>query len=174
MTMIENEVMDRRERARAALAEKPDGVIEAIAEKAGATPADVLGVLPGGTAVSVSADRFDEIWNALAAWGDVLLIVHTADIVLEVVGSLPAGTEGHGFFNIHGDSPIGGHIRKDRCISIAFVDRMFHGRRSLSVWFMNADGYAMFKIFVRRDESKALLIAQTAQFETLRAAFVDK
>lgn len=157
------------ERARAALAEKPDGIVEAIAAKANATPAEVLSVLPEGAARIVPASEFENIWQQLGTWGEVLMIVHTEDIVLEVVGSLPAGSEGHGWFNIHGDSPIGGHIRKERCASIAFVDRMFHGRRSCSVWFMNGEGSAMFKIFVRRDEAKELIAAQLESFSALAA-----
>lgn len=163
---------ERRERAIAALAEKPDGVIEQIAAKAEVTPAEVLSVLPEGAAVVVPAQQWERIWTDLSSWGEILMIVHTEDIVLEVEGRLPNGSEGHGWFNIHGDSPIGGHIRKERCVSIAFVDRGFHGRRSCSVWFMNADGKAMFKVFVRRDKERNLLDEQVKRFETLRAALV--
>ncbi len=163
---------ERRERAIAALAEKPDGVIEQIAAKAEVTPAEVLSVLPEGAAVVVPAQQWERIWTDLSSWGEILMIVHTEDIVLEVEGRLPEGSEGHGWFNIHGDSPIGGHIRKERCVSIAFVDRGFHGRRSCSVWFMNADGKAMFKVFVRRDKERSLLDEQVKRFETLRAALV--
>jgi putative heme utilization carrier protein HutX len=158
------------ERARAALAEKPDGVIEQIAAQAEVSPADVLAVLPEGAAVLVAAERWDQVWNDMTGWGEILMIVHTDDIVLEVNGALVEGSEGHGWFNIHGDSPIGGHIRKDRCVSIAFVDRGFHGRRSCSVWFLNGDGKAMFKVFVRRDKERALIEEQVARFETLRTA----
>ena len=161
------------ERARAALAEKPDGVVEAIAATAGVTPADVLAVLPHGAAVSAPAERFIDIWNELRSWGEVLMIVQTPDIVFEVPGHLPEGTEGHGWFNIHGDSPIGGHIKKDNCATITFVDRAFHGRRSLSVWFMNAGGSAMFKLFVRRDENKELLANQLSKFEALRDSLLS-
>ncbi len=159
---------ERTERARAALAEKPDGVVEAIAAQADVTPAEVLAVLPAGAAVLTSSDQFLPVWQDMTGWGDVLMIVHTDDIVLEVQGALPEGSEGHGWFNIHGDSPIGGHIRKERCASIAFVDRGFHGRRSCSVWFMNGEGRAMFKVFVRRDAEKALLVDQLQRFEALR------
>ncbi len=161
------------QRARAALAEKPDGVVEAIATTAGVTPADVLAVLPHGAAVSAPAERFIDIWNELRSWGEVLMIVQTPDIVFEVPGHLPEGTEGHGWFNIHGDSPIGGHIKKDNCATITFVDRAFHGRRSLSIWFMNASGSAMFKLFVRRDENKELLANQLSKFEALRDSFLS-
>ncbi len=159
---------ERRERALAALAEKPDGVIEQIAAKAEVTPAEVLAILPEGAAVVVPSEKWEPIWKDLTSWGEILMIVHTEDIVLEVEGQLPEGSEGHGWFNIHGDSPIGGHIRKERCVSIAFVDRGFHGRRSCSVWFMNADGKAMFKVFVRRDKERNLLEDQVARFEALR------
>lgn len=163
----------RRERAIVALAEKPDGVVEAIAAKAEVTPAEILDLLPRGAAVSATAENFATIWTALRSWGEILMIVQTPDIVLEVPGHLPEGSEGHGWFNIHGDSPIGGHIRKDNCAAITFVDRAFHGRRSLSVWFMNAGGSAMFKIFVRRDENKELLADQVTKFEALRDGFVN-
>ncbi|KPF47045.1 heme utilization cystosolic carrier protein HutX [Rhizobium sp. AAP43] len=159
------------ERARAALAEKPDGVVEQIAAKAGVSPADILAILPEGAAITVPADKWAQIWSDLSTWGDILMIVHTEDIVLEVEGRLPDGSEGHGWFNIHGDSPIGGHIRTDRCVSIVFVDRGFHGRRSCSVWFMNGEGRAMFKVFVRRDEARALIEPQVERFEALRAQF---
>ena len=46
----------------------------------------------------------------VTTWGEILFIVHTADIVLECAGTLPPGSFGHGYFNMHGDSPIGGHI----------------------------------------------------------------
>jgi putative heme utilization carrier protein HutX len=163
---------ERRQRALAALAEKPDGVIEQIAAKADVTPAEVLAILPEGAAILVPSERWEPIWKDLTSWGDILMIVHTEDIVLEVEGSLPEGSEGHGWFNIHGDSPIGGHIRKERCVSIAFVDRGFHGRRSCSVWFMNAEGRAMFKVFVRRDKERNLLEDQVSRFEALRQAIV--
>jgi len=159
---------DRRERALAALAEKPDGVVEAIAGKAEVTPAEILEILPKGAAVIAGKEHFLDIWAEMTSWGEVLFIVHTEDIVLEAEGSLPAGSEAHGWFNIHGDSPIGGHIKKDNCASVTFVDRAFHGRRSCSVWFMNEKGSAMFKVFVRRDENRELIAGQLVKFEALR------
>jgi putative heme utilization carrier protein HutX len=161
----------RRDRAMAALAEKPDGVIEAIAGNAGVTPAEILEILPIGAAVIAASHHFLDIWSEVTTWGEVLFIVHSEDIVLEVEGRLPMGFEGHGWFNIHGDNPIGGHIRKDHCASVIFVDRAFHGRRSCSIWFMNQKGSAMFKIFVRRDENRELIGEQLDRFEALRGRY---
>jgi putative heme utilization carrier protein HutX len=163
---------DRRERALAALAEKPDGIVEAIATTADVTVAEILEILPQGSAVIAGKEHFLDIWAEMASWGIVLFLVHTEDVVAEIDGVLPMGSEGHGWFNIHGDSPIGGHIRKDNCASITFVDRAFHGRRSCSVWFMNAKGAAMFKVFVKRDENRELVVEQLAKFEALRDRYL--
>ncbi len=162
---------DRRERALAALAEKPDGIVESIAAAADVTTAEILEILPEGSAVIAPKESFLDIWNELTTWGIVLFLVHTEDVVAEIDGELPVGSEGHGWFNIHSDSPIGGHIKKDNCASITFVDRAFHGRRSCSVWFMNAKGAPMFKVFVKRDEARELLPEQLAKFEALRAKY---
>lgn len=171
MNAVSEITADRRERALAALAEKPDGIVESIAATADVTPAEILEILPEGSAVIAAKESFLDIWNELTTWGIVLFLVHTEDVVAEIDGELPAGSEGHGWFNIHGDSPIGGHIKKDNCASITFVDRAFHGRRSCSIWFMNAKGAPMFKIFVKRDEARELLPEQLAKFEALRASY---
>jgi heme iron utilization protein len=172
MNAVSEITADRRERALAALAEKPDGIVESIAAAADVTPAEILEILPEGSAVIAPKEGFLDIWNELTTWGIVLFLVHTEDVVAEIDGELPVGSEGHGWFNIHGDSPIGGHIKRDNCASITFVDRAFHGRRSCSVWFMNGKGAPMFKVFVRRDEARELLADQLAKFEALRAHYV--
>ncbi len=163
---------DRLATVRAKLAEKPDGVVEAIAREAGVPTQLVLEALPPETRVFVAAEQFEPLWQSLATWGDVLFIVHTADIVLECQGSLPIGSFGAGYYNIHGDSPIGGHIKAGNCRAIYLVDRMFHGRRSCSVQFFNGDGEAMFKVFVKRDKARELVSAQLIQFEALKAPYI--
>jgi putative heme utilization carrier protein HutX len=168
MNAISEITPDRRERALAALAANPDGIVESIATEAGITTAEILEMLPKGSAVIAPRQAFDEIWTELTTWGVVLFLVHTDDVVAEIDGTLPAGSESHGWFNIHGDSPIGGHIKKDHCASITIVDRAFHGRRSCSIWFMNDKGAPMFKVFVKRDEARELLAGQLAKFEALR------
>jgi hypothetical protein len=49
-----------------------------------------------------------------------------------------------------------------------FCRSPFFGRRSCSLQFINLDGGAMFKVFVRRDEKRELLPDQLARFERLR------
>lgn len=173
MTTAEVASRDPIEHARALLAAKPDGLIEAIAREAGVSTRTVLELLPAGQRLFVAPERFEALWQELASWGTVLFLMHTPDIVLEVEGALPVGSFGHGYYNIHGDSPIGGHIKAENCRAIYLVDRATaQGRRACSVQFFSASGEVMFKIFVRRDASRALLPDQLNRFEALKASFV--
>lgn len=154
---------------RAELAAKPEGVLETIARAHDVPLKAVVDCLDSAQAVAVSGTLFHTVWSELAAWGEVMFIVHSRDGVFEIKGALPPGSEGRGYFNIHGDGPIGGHLRAERCRAIYFVDRPFFGRRSCSVQFFNPEGETMFKVFVRRDAARELDAGQLARFEALRA-----
>lgn len=157
---------DMTERLRQAIAAEQGGVLEEIARREGASYREVLDALPAGQAIAKPGAAFETVWSGLAAWpGEITFIVHTADGVFETRGSIPPGAFGRGFFNIHGETPIGGHIRAERCAAIYFVDRPFFGRRSCSVQFVNRDGDAMFKIFVGRDAARELDPRQVSLFE---------
>ncbi|WP_349369098.1 heme utilization cystosolic carrier protein HutX [Salinarimonas sp.] len=156
------------EAIRETLAERPDGVLERVAEAHGAPLQTVVEALPEPERVFVPGERFAEIWASLGTWGEVLFLMHARTVVLEVVGRLAPGTVARGWFNVHGDSPIGGHIRADLCRAIYLVDRPFHGRRSCSVQFFDEAGGSMFKAFVRRGPDRTLDPAQLAAFEALR------
>lgn len=152
------------------LAANPDGILEDIARTYCVSTLDVVRALPPEHRVIVMGDRLETILEAVSGWGPILFIVHTDDLVLECEGRVPPGSFGRGYFNIHGDSPIGGHIRASRCQEIAFVSRPFMGRPSRSIQFFNYDGGSMFKIFVRRDGDRNLDAEQVAKFDRLRAA----
>ncbi len=160
---------DRRPSLQERLARNPDGILEQLAREWGLSTFDVVRELPAENRTIVSGERFAEIMQEITGWGEILLIVHTADIVLECKGVLPPGAFGRGYFNLHGESPIGGHIRTENCKHIAFVSRPFMGRPSRSVQFFNAAGEAMFKVFVRRDEARNLIAEQVEAFDRLRA-----
>jgi heme iron utilization protein len=149
---------------------KPDGILETIAAAHGVPLQTVLDQLPPGLAVQVDGSLFETAWSDMTGWGEITFIVHTRDGVFESKGRLPPGSPGGGYFNVHGDSPISGHLKADRCRSVYFVDRPFFGKRSCSVQFINGDGEAMFKIFVGRNEDRSLRADQVARFEALRGA----
>jgi len=160
--------------ARPSLAERaassPGDLLEQIAREYAVSTFDVVRSLPPAQATLAPGEVFADIMQDIATWGDVLFLVHNADLVLECTGALPPGSFGHGYFNIHGDSPIGGHIKADNCKSIAFVVRGLK-RIGMSIQFYNAAGEAMFKIFVRRDAARELVPEQVQRFQALRSRY---
>jgi hypothetical protein len=155
------------------LAKNPDGIVERIAREYGVSTLAVVEALPPAHRTLVKGEHFADVMKDLESWGEVLFIVHTPDIVLECAGKIPSGTFGRGYYNIHGDSPIGGHIRAEACARIVFLARPFMGRQSCSVQFFNGDGEAMFKVFVRRDEKREMLADQVAKFEAMRSKYAS-
>jgi putative heme utilization carrier protein HutX len=151
------------------LAENPGGILEATASRHGLPLQTVVECLPGEMWRGFAGDRFIEVMQDLAEWGPVTVVAHTRDVILEVEGPVPPGTLGHGFYNLLGGSPIGGHLRADHCAAVVFVRRPFMGKETLSVQFFNADGEAMFKVFVGRDASRNLKTDQIRRFERLEA-----
>jgi heme iron utilization protein len=151
------------------LAQSADGVLEQIAREYGVSTLDVVSALPAEHRGILAGDHFEEVMEALTQWGEVLLIVHTPDIVLECAGKIPPGSFARGYYNIHSDdSPIGGHLKAENCKHIAFVSRPFMGRPSRSLQFFNGAGEAMFKVFVRRDAERNMLPDQVRRFDELR------
>jgi putative heme utilization carrier protein HutX len=150
------------------LAQSADGVLEQIARDYEVSTFEVVRALPAEHTTIVPGARFEEVMQALTTWGEVLFIVHTPDIVLECAGPIPPGSFARGYYNLHGNSPIGGHLRAESCAHIAFVSRPFMGRPSRSLQFFNGSGEAMFKVFVRRDRERNLLADQVVRFEELR------
>jgi putative heme utilization carrier protein HutX len=153
------------------LAATPDGVLETIAETHDVPFQAVLDCLPEGTTSRIAADRFEELWRDLTTWGTVTFVVHTGDGFFESEGAIVPGEFGHGYFNVHGESPIGGHFKMDRCRFIYFVDRPYFGTRSCSLHFINEEGGAMFKIYVGYNKDHTLKPDQVARFEALRERF---
>ena len=101
----------------------------------------------------------------IAQWGEVTLIVHTDDAIFEFTGAIPAGEIGRGYFNLMQPKGLHGHLRHERCAAIAFVERPFMGKSSAFIAFINVDGGIMFKVFVGRDETRALRGDQLKRFQ---------
>lgn len=153
-----------------ALAAKPDGILEMLAEEHAVPLRVVMDCLPGESVAVVDGAHFVEVMSDIAEWGDVTFICHTKDAVVEVFGPLPHGKIGHGMYNLQGGkSGLSGHLRPERCAAIYFVRRPFMGMETVSVQFFNAEGAAMFKIYVGRDEQRRLRADQVERFGLLRA-----
>jgi Putative heme iron utilization protein len=158
---------------RNAILAKPDGILEHLAEEHGVSLRAVLDCLPEDSATAVPGDRFIDVLNDVAKWGDITFICHSKDAVIEFSGPFPMGRMGHGMYNLQGaKTGLSGHLRPERCAAIYFVRRPFMGLETMSIQFFNADGHAMFKIYVGRDEQRRLRADQVERFSRLRSKMV--
>jgi putative heme utilization carrier protein HutX len=159
------------DRVRQALAQKPDGILEALAAEHGVSLRTVVECLPGDGWKCIDGAHFVEVLSDIAGWGDITFICHSKDAVVEFSGPVPPGKIGHGMYNLHGASGLGGHLRHENCKAIFFVRRPFMGVETLSVQFFNAEGEAIFKIYVGRDEQRRLKADQVERFTALESRF---
>ena len=152
---------------KAYMADNPGAVIEDVARERKASPRAVLEAMPESMVRIGAGGEFGAAMNDVAQWGEVTLIVHTDDAIFEFTGSIPAGEVGRGYFNLMQPKGLHGHLRHERCAALAFVERPFMGKTSAFVAFVNADGGIMFKVFVGRDETRALRADQLVRFRQL-------
>ncbi len=145
----------------------PGAVIEALAKEHSVSPADVIACLPEGQAVTIPGDRFEEVMGEISHWGDITLIVHTDDVILEARGPLPEGSMARGYYNLHG-KPIGGHLKAGNCASISFVSRLLFDKQTHSVQFYNETGGCMFKIYLGRNDDGEIIAGQLETYQNHR------
>jgi putative heme utilization carrier protein HutX len=150
------------------LRNNPGAVIEDVARERAVTPRAVLEALPAEMVrIGGGADAFVTAMQDIAGWGEVTLIIHTEDGIFEITAPVSEGQIGHGYFNLMNPKGLHGHLRHARCGGVAFVERPFMGKPSAFVAFLNVDGGVMFKVFVGRDESRALKTDQLKRFRAL-------
>jgi heme iron utilization protein len=153
---------------RAHMAQNPGAVIEDVARERKVTPRAVIEALPAEMVrIGGGGDAFATAMQDIAQWGEVTLIVHTDDAIFEFTGAIPAGEIGRGYFNLMQPKGLHGHFRHERCAAIAFIERPFMGKSSAFIAFLNVDGGIMFKVFVGRDEARALRQDQLDRFRSL-------
>jgi putative heme utilization carrier protein HutX len=149
------------------MAADPGAVIETVAKETGATLRAVVEALPQDMRRFAPAGAFADAMSEVARWGEVTVIVHSEDGIMEFTGPVPPGKASDDYYNLSGRTGLHGHLRYRRCAGLAFVERPFFGRLSASILFFNVEGGIMFKIFVGRDEKRELLTDQLAAFRSL-------
>jgi len=150
-----------------AIEENPGAVIDFIAKDHGVPPADVLTLLPQGQVKTVGGDKFIEVMDEMATWGEVTMIVTNDDVIFECKADLSPGSEGRGMFNLHG-KPMSGHLRLGNCASISFVSRKLFTSDAHSVQFYNHNSTCMFKVYLGRDADGKLKDHQVAKYQAYR------
>src|SRR3954469_12969619 len=152
---------------KAYMADNPGAVIEDVARERKVSPRAVIEALPSSMVRMGGGEHFAAAMQDIAQWGEVRLIVHTDEAISEFTGSIPAGEIGRGYFNLMQPKGLHGHLRHERCAAVAFVERPFMGKSSAFIAFVNVDGGIMFKVFVGRDETRALRVDQLQRFHAL-------
>src|SRR3954452_10027489 len=163
VSMLSTDLADLK----AYMADNPGAVIEDVARNRKVTPRAVLEAMPEMLVRFGAGSEFVAAMQDVAQWGEVTLIVHTDDAIFEFTGAIPAGEIGRGYFNLMQPKGLHGHFRHERCGGVAFVERPFMGKSSAFIAFLNVDGGIMFKVFVGRDESRALKQDQLERFRAL-------
>src|SRR5882724_10738771 len=156
------------------MAENPGAVIEDVARQRKVTPRAVIEALPPEMFRIGAGGEFASAMQDIAEWGEVTLIVYTDDAIFEFTGAVPAGEIGRGYFNLMQPKGLHGHLRHELCAAIAFVERPFMGKSSAFIAFINVEGGIMFKVFVGRDETRALRGDQLQRFQALAERIATK
>lgn len=154
-----------------ALAATPHAALEDIARSAGTTPLAVLEALPEGEVTHLPGQHMVEVLDDIARWGEVTFIVNTGPVILEAKAPMQGGSAAQGMYNLKG-KPIGGHLNIAACARVAFVRRKLFSMETRSVQFYGHDGACLFKIYLGRDASRALIPEQIAAFDALEARLV--
>ena len=152
---------------KAYMADNPGAVIEDVARERNVTARAVIEAMPEVMVRIGPGSHFAAAMQDISQWGEVTMIVHTDDAIFEFTGAIPAGDIGRGYFNLMQPKGLHGHLRHERCAAIAFVERPFMGKSSAFIAFINVDGGIMFKVFVGRDETRALREDQLKRFQIL-------
>ena len=159
---------------RAKAAENPGVVFKDVAHEPNVAPRIVIEALPEAMRRFAPGDKFINAMYDISEWGDVQVIVHTEDGIMECGGPVPKGAVGRGYFNLMSRTGFHGHLKHERCAAIAFVERPFMGRTSNLLIFINHDGGIMFKVFVGRDDKGQLKEDQVAKFKALAGKLCGK
>lgn len=162
----------------------PPGLCEAIAERIREKKPLVLSMLAEEFSVSemqaaealpeimrrfAPKEAFDQVWAELVTWEKATFIMQHLGTVLEIKGTIPPGSYGHGYFNLEGKTGIGGHVKVDDLGRICFLSMPFMGLESHSVQFFNDRGQTKFSVYAGR-EGRTLISAVCESFSRLREA----
>ena len=151
------------------ITEKKPLMLGMLAAEYSVSELDAAKALPESMRRFAPKDAFDQVWAELVTWEKATFIMQHAGTVLEVKGTIPPGTYGHGYFNLQGETGVGGHLKVDDLASICFLSMPFMGLESHSVQFFNTEGAIKFSIYAGRD-GRVLIPSVCESFFRLREA----
>ncbi|MEM0986611.1 MAG: heme utilization cystosolic carrier protein HutX [Pseudomonadota bacterium] len=151
-----------------------DGFLERLAREEGMSTFALVGHLPESGCQVVPGARMQEILHDVADWGAVLFITEGNGVITGTSAVLPKIFLHDGYYHFFGESGFGGHIAEHGVQNIAFIDRPFQGRRSLSIHFYDPVGEPMFKVFLSRELNGDMKADQIDRYFALKARLMDE
>ncbi|WP_295638655.1 heme utilization cystosolic carrier protein HutX [uncultured Mailhella sp.] len=152
-----------------ALEQKKPWMLGSLAREFNVTERDVALALPEGMCALTSGENFVKVWEGLGAWEKAAFIVQHEGHVMEISCRIPAGSMGHGFYNLRSGEALGGHLRADAVSDIVFLSMPFMGLESHSVQFFHAGGSVAFAVYAGR-ENRRIIPSVKASFLNMRRA----
>jgi oxygen-independent coproporphyrinogen-3 oxidase len=160
------------EKVAQAIHTNPGAFPASIARDLGIPERDVVRYLPEGMSREVPGREFEAIWEVMATWERVTVIVTNDGMIAEVPGKLSSGSTAQGYFNLSDeDAPLHGHIRAELIDSIFFVSKKVMGMDSHSVQFFDGKGDKVLSVYLGRDEEMKIIPSVLDSYTELRASY---
>ncbi|KAE9533416.1 heme utilization cystosolic carrier protein HutX [Ursidibacter sp. B-7004-1] len=153
------------------LAQDPNLITLEIADKLKTPEGNVLVALPEEFVRVFSAERAEEILQAVSNWGIFTTIIEKEGSIFEIKDRFPSGIIGRGYYNLNmkdNEGAIHGHLKLDNIAQIAFVSLPFRGKESYNIAFIAHSGQTIFKIYLGRDEKRQLFPEQVELFKSFK------
>ena len=153
------------------LAQDPNLITLEIADKLKTPEGNVLVALPEEFVRVFSAERTEEILQAVSNWGVFTTIIEKEGSIFEIKDRFPSGIIGRGYYNLNmkdNEGAIHGHLKLDNIAQIAFVSLPFRGKESYNIAFIAHSGQTIFKIYLGRDEKRQLFPEQVELFKSFK------
>ncbi|WP_225874352.1 heme utilization cystosolic carrier protein HutX [Vibrio algicola] len=146
----------------------------AIAQQLKISELEVVVALPSEMAVVVDGKHAQSLLEHLVGWGNMTSIVHSGGSIFEVKAPFPKGKVAHGYYNLMGrECELQGHLNLSKMSKVALVSKLFRGKESYYFGFFDLQGDSIFKVYLGRDNKRALLPEQVEKFKQLVVKFTS-
>lgn len=118
----------------------------------------------------LAGEQMVALLEKVASWKNTTTVIIHGGCVFEFKGRFPEGQVGHGYYNLHSaGSGFEGHLNLSAVATISFQDKPHRGQESYAFVFNDAQGDAIFKLFLGRDAQGLLWPEQVAEFNRIRS-----
>lgn len=155
----------------ALLAENPNMITLEIAAQLQRPEGEILCALPPEFVRLFSAERAEEILQAISQWGTFTTIVEKEGSIFEIKDRFPSGMIARGYYNLNmkdEEGALHGHLKLDSIGQIAFVSLPFRGKESYNIAFIAHNGQTVFKVYLGRDDKRQLFPEQVEKFKSFQ------